>query len=314
VVVAPLGTGPETVRERTVLLSAVIAWYLLRGSLEMLRHGGPEFGRAVAAWVSLPMLLLGGAMLVRIALALVRPNSGAVTITQASQFNTVLLLSLLVVLPMVQFSLGYLVLIRMVRKLQHLSHHDGLTGLLNRRAFDERLRQELGTSTRAGLPLGLLMVDVDHFKRINDLHGHAGGDEALREVAARLKRAARGNDVVGRLGGEEFGVLLPATDAAGIRQAAERLRAAVGGTALSIVGRAQAVTVSVGASMRLSADDDAESMMRRADQGLYRAKEEGRDRVIFDTLAQVPPAPVPISAASPAASPGARAPQATPPR
>jgi diguanylate cyclase (GGDEF)-like protein len=306
--------GAELARERTVLLSLVVAWYVLNGGVELLRHGAAEFGRAAVAWVSLPMLLFGLAMLGRVPLALFRPDSGAVAITQAGQFNLVLLLSLLVVLPMVQFSLGFLVLVRLVRKLQHLSRHDALTGLLNRRAFDERLRQELGTSARTGLPLGLLMVDVDHFKRINDAHGHAGGDEALRQVARRLAEAARGNDVVTRLGGEEFGVLLPATDAAGIRQAADRLRRAVGGEPLAILGRAAAVTVSVGASMRLSADDDAEAMLRRADQGLYRAKAEGRDRVVFDTLAQVPPGAPPLSADASAAHPGARAPQATPPR
>jgi diguanylate cyclase (GGDEF)-like protein len=309
----PLGAAQETQLARTVVLSAALAWYLLRGGFELIRYGAAEFGRLLVGCVGFPLLAFGLAMLGRIPLAVLRPDSGAVSITQASHFNTTLLLGFLVVLPMLQFSLGFLVLVRMVRRLQHLSHHDALTGLLNRRAFDERLRQELAGSRRTGMPLGLLMVDVDHFKRINDRHGHAGGDEALRMVAHRLASAARSNDVVARLGGEEFGVLLPATDAAGIRHAAERLRHAVGGQALSIAGREQAVTVSVGASMRLATHDDAQALLRRADQGLYRAKAEGRDRVVFDTLEGVPAAPPEPSADAPVASPGVREPSATQP-
>jgi diguanylate cyclase (GGDEF)-like protein len=292
-VMAWLGTAPESAQWRTAVLSAVLSWLLWRAAFESHR-GRAEFGVFTVGLIGLPLALVGSAMAARGTLALALPQSGVATLTQATQFNVAMLLALVVLTAVFHFTLGYLVMSRMMASLRHLSSHDSLTALPNRRAFEQRLLQEIAASRRTELPLGLLMIDVDHFKRINDRFGHAGGDLALRRVADRLAQAARGNDVVARLGGEEFGVLLPATDAAGIRQAAERLRRAVGGQPLEIEGEHSLVTVSVGASMRLTEEHDAQAMLRRADQALYRAKGEGRDRVVFDTLAQVsdtPPRP-----------------------
>lgn len=284
---ALLGTGREAGVARTVALSGVSSWLMLRAAIELHRGAGAEFGRTGLAAVGAPMAVVGLVMAARVVMALVRPDSGATSITEVGQFNVSLLLIMAAVLALFHFSLGFLVMQRMVSELEHLSSHDSLTRLLNRRAFEQRLSSEIANGSRSGAPLGLMLIDIDHFKRVNDRFGHAAGDAVLREVADRLAQAVRRSDVLARLGGEEFGALLPSTNAAGIRQAAERLRMAVSGQPFASAEGPLAVTVSVGASMRLSGESDAEAMLRRADQALYRAKAEGRDRTAFDTLAQV---------------------------
>ncbi|HKX95369.1 MAG TPA: diguanylate cyclase [Methylibium sp.] len=162
-------------------------------------------------------------------------------------------------------------------ELARLVHLDGLTGLANRRAADERIESELARQRRHGGCVGLLLVDVDHFKRINDGHGHAVGDEVLRLVACCLRDTLRESDFCARFGGEEFVVLLPATDAAGTAAAAEKLRAAVAGLLPPPVGR---ITASFGAVSVCGTEvDPAGLLLERADAALYRAKARGRDRV-----------------------------------
>ncbi|HUL58765.1 MAG TPA: GGDEF domain-containing protein [Anaeromyxobacteraceae bacterium] len=156
---------------------------------------------------------------------------------------------------------------------------DPLTRLLNRGAFEEALAREVARARRGGTPLAVLIVDVDHFKRVNDGHGHAAGDAVLREIASRIAAAARGGDVVGRIGGEEMAVALPGADLAAAREAGERIRARVAGTALAAGALGLAVTVSIGAAALLAADADAAPLLARADARLYQAKRSGRDRV-----------------------------------
>ncbi|GIX22558.1 MAG: hypothetical protein KatS3mg121_1341 [Gammaproteobacteria bacterium] len=166
------------------------------------------------------------------------------------------------------------------RNLQRLAGRDALTQVMNRLAFDERLKEELSRARREGTPLSLLMVDVDHFKRFNDEHGHAEGDRALQAVARTLVSGSREHDVVARYGGEEFVVLLPATDAVGARVAAERLRRAVE----EIDGLARRVTISVGCATLLADAEsrrrgDPSALLAAADQALYAAKNAGRNCV-----------------------------------
>lgn len=286
-VLALLGSGRDAGVARTIALSSLSSWLMLRAAVELHRGARAEFGRGELAAVAAPMVAVGAVMALRVVVSVVRPEAGAASITQASVFNYGLLLTMAALLALFHFALGFLVLRRMVTELEHLSSHDSLTRLFNRRAFERRMSGEIAASHRTGTALGLLLVDIDHFKRVNDRFGHPAGDAVLRKVAERLAQAIRRNDVVARLGGEEFGVLLPATDAAGIRQAADRLRLAVSGRPLAVGESTLVVTVSVGASMRLSGETDAEAMLQRADQALYRAKAEGRDRTVFDTLAQV---------------------------
>ena len=172
-------------------------------------------------------------------------------------------------------------------RLQALSHTDALTGVGNRRLFDQRLHEEWQRGRRHGWSVALVMIDVDHFKRFNDHHGHQDGDACLRVVAQALQRCARrASDLVARYGGEEFVLILPHTSLADAAIVANRCLAAIDEAAIphgaSPLG--PRVTISVGvASIELAptSDSDVERLTRAADQALYRAKDGGRHRVEF---------------------------------
>ncbi|MDB5933292.1 MAG: hypothetical protein JWQ01_636 [Massilia sp.] len=155
---------------------------------------------------------------------------------------------------------------------------DSLTGLVNRRAFFERTESARLLATRLRSPIALMMIDIDHFKRLNDRFGHATGDEALRVFADTARQALRDHDIMGRLGGEEFALVLPATDLEGALQAAERLRTAVSAAVLPTSGHQYAMTVSIGVVV-IDPNEHINSALARADHALYAAKSAGRDRV-----------------------------------
>lgn len=154
---------------------------------------------------------------------------------------------------------------------------DGLTGLWNRSYFDHRLNQEISLARRISRPLGVVMVDIDHFKKINDSYGHPGGDEVLRTVAQMLVYNCRVEDVVCRYGGEEFGIIAPNTRCDQCGELAERLRAVIGNTDIKCRGTAIRVTMSFGVADLVGAA--GATMVELADAALYRAKAAGRDRV-----------------------------------
>jgi diguanylate cyclase (GGDEF)-like protein/PAS domain S-box-containing protein len=160
-------------------------------------------------------------------------------------------------------------------RLVALATTDPLTGLANRRTFHERLDAECARADRAGSPLALVMIDLDHFKRVNDTHGHQVGDEVLREVARRLQACRRREDVVARMGGEELAWLLPGADAAQGLAAAERLRRDIRSLPFDTAGRQ---TASIGVAVH--GDDGPAGLVRRADLALYRAKSGGRDACV----------------------------------
>ncbi len=159
---------------------------------------------------------------------------------------------------------------------------DPLTGCVNRRGLEQQLTRELARAERAAAPLALLAVDVDHFKCVNDDLGHLVGDAVLREIGAVLRAGARAGDVVARVGGEEFLVILPDTDAAGAAALAERVVAAAREHAYPSVPAGRRVTVSAGtaAIARITDLGVAEVLKARADQALYAAKQSGRDRAV----------------------------------
>jgi diguanylate cyclase (GGDEF)-like protein len=144
--------------------------------------------------------------------------------------------------------------------------------------FDAALRGRLDNLNRYGWQFGLMIVDIDCFKDINDEHGHTFGDAALIRVGATLAGAVRGGDIVARWGGEEFAILVEASDAAGIAETAERVRALVAQSEVRHEGLSTVVQVSVGGSLATS-DDTAESLFDRADRALYQAKRNGRNRI-----------------------------------
>lgn len=161
----------------------------------------------------------------------------------------------------------------LVQRLHQLARTDALTGLLNRRAFDEQLQREIQRTMRTSEPLALLLGDVDHFKQINDRRGHAAGDEALTHVAQTLTHTARTVDTVARVGGEEFALLLPGTDLDGALDAAERLRQA-------LADSPDGLTMSFGVVEAPHHGHTPDDLLRAADRALYTAKQRGRDRAV----------------------------------
>jgi diguanylate cyclase (GGDEF)-like protein len=162
---------------------------------------------------------------------------------------------------------------------------DPLTGLLNRRYFNEQIQKEAARSRRHGLRFSVLMLDIDHFKRINDTYGHPVGDLAIKAVASVCNKALRPQDILARYGGEEFVIALPHTDAEGAGAVAERIRQAVEQIELAAEPAPVRFTVSIGVAT-YKKDLPFEQIVGRADQALYQAKQTGRNRVVslpFDT-------------------------------
>ena len=165
-------------------------------------------------------------------------------------------------------------------QLRRMATTDGLTGTLNRARFLALGRRELERSLQAGRGLAVLMLDIDHFKLINDRYGHLAGDEALKHFVAQLRTGVRSIDLLGRLGGEEFAIVLPAIPGEAALQVAERLRARVAATPLVHGDHTIGITVSIGLAMARPTDRTIEQILARADARLYAAKDAGRDRVV----------------------------------
>ena len=155
---------------------------------------------------------------------------------------------------------------------------DGLTGMQNRRYFDDALREYLQEFRRIDRPVGLMILDLDHFKLVNDTHGHDVGDEVLRAVATCLRGMTRYHDVVARLGGEEFAVVTPNMDVELLARFAERIRKAIANMSIMSGNVRLKVTTSVGLAV-WDHKESAEDFYRRADRQLYEAKKQGRNRV-----------------------------------
>jgi diguanylate cyclase (GGDEF)-like protein len=163
---------------------------------------------------------------------------------------------------------------------QHLkqqSTHDGLTGMLNRGAVLDMLQERLQSGPHPARPLVVIMADVDLFKTINDNHGHLAGDAVLRALASAMASCLRGDDTVGRYGGEEFLLLLDETDAAGALQVAERIRLAIAALAVNYGGQTLQVTLSQGVALWMPGEETLDQLLQRADAALYQAKRQGRN-------------------------------------
>jgi len=162
------------------------------------------------------------------------------------------------------------------RRLAEMATTDALTGIRNRRAFDERLQHEFALALRHNLPISVMLLDVDHFKEFNDRKGHGAGDEALREMAQKLQAMIRSTDMVARYGGEEFIFVLPNT----ARENALMLAARIARTVAAMEGPAKGLTVSIGVAAKTAELLNRERLIALADEALYMAKETGRNRIV----------------------------------
>ncbi len=162
--------------------------------------------------------------------------------------------------------------------------HDSLTGIWNRGSILDTLNRELERSARSDDAVGILLVDVDYFKKINDTHGHLIGDDVLREVAHRISNAVRVYDSVGRYGGEELLIVLPGCSRDRLQEGAERIRSAIGSTPILLNGSRIPVTVSIGATVTAGGLTSDMEMLAAADRALYRAKKSGRNRTALSDL------------------------------
>jgi diguanylate cyclase (GGDEF)-like protein len=178
--------------------------------------------------------------------------------------------------------------IQLKDRIQDMAVRDGLTGLYNRRAFDEQLRHALGREDRQKGRLGLVLLDIDHFKKLNDTFGHPAGDAVLRHTAHVVEQHLRRADEAARFGGEEFALILPGTDEAGALRLAERVRGGVEKAQLVFEGARLSVTVSLGVAVWPSDGKDEEALLGAADRALYAAKQSGRNRVA--AASSLPPA------------------------
>jgi two-component system, cell cycle response regulator len=174
-------------------------------------------------------------------------------------------------------------LISAQEKLRFQATHDALTGLWNRGALLDLLHSEIERTLRTNASMGILMLDVDHFKPVNDNFGHLAGDAVLREVARRVQRATRPYDTTGRYGGEEFLVILPSCDCNQTMNSAERICASVAAAPFLVDGKEIRLTTSIGATVVPDYASSETEILSLADMGLYQAKSEGRNRAVLKT-------------------------------
>lgn len=195
-------------------------------------------------------------------------------------------------------SIGFLLLYSEILQgeMRQLARVDPLTGVKNRLALNEAVNQMLAQAARVERPLGVLMIDADHFKSVNDRFGHGGGDKVLLALVDAIRSTLRASNVIGRIGGEEFVVLAPDSSLEQVRVLAERIRATVEATPLMIDGHLLQLTVSIGVAVAQSGERDAAGLLRRADGALYAAKHAGRNRVVASDPPHAAPFLLPVVA------------------
>lgn len=263
--------------------AAGIAWILSRTAWVQWASLNAQFGRRAAVVVSGTHAAFGLLQWARSLHGLL--SSDPVPMHSQHAANELLVYALLVSAAVLNFVYLFLMVLRLTGRLTHLVEHDALTGLLNRRAMQDALAEQWSHWLRRREPFAVVSVDLDHFKQINDLWGHPAGDEVLRVTAALLVTGARSVDRVGRMGGEEFLLLLPGCRAEDAPLAAERLRQILATTPVELHGIGEVrVTGSLGVAAIEAGDLSPDEILQRADAALYAAKRAGRNRVAGPSL------------------------------
>lgn len=281
----------ESVVYRLLVLTPVIASINLAVMLTLWRHVRRD---QRAAYLPLFVVELVFMLQLCARTAYLLASEGQTLTFLGSQFlQTSGSLFVLIFLSVATMSCALIVLHQQAQALRRVSVTDALTGWLNRRAMNELAAREFRRCHTAADELFFITFDIDHFKSINDRHGHDVGDAALRHVTSLAAGAVRGNDALFRIGGEEFAVLVSGADAAHVHDIAERLRERIAAMPLGVDGATVPMTVSVGVARMDARDERWEQVLQRADKALYRAKEQGRNRVVVHapgSLAWVPAA------------------------
>ncbi|MEO6276641.1 GGDEF domain-containing protein [Roseateles sp.] len=260
------------------VVSGTAAVLMLAAGMTAWRHlGGATDGRRTPAPLALPLFLIALLMALRGADSFLHPGNTA-DIRLPSGFNLAFLWAALALTLLQNATLSFLVLMRLIRRIERLLERDPLTDTLNRRAFDQALDYAHAWFKR-GRGYALVMIDMDRFKQLNDTLGHAAGDTALRLMVHELQPCLREVDRFGRLGGEEFCVLLPDTDIAGAALVAERMRALVHAAPLRWLEQDWPLSASFGITEAERGDASSDAVLARADAAMYRAKGQGRNVV-----------------------------------
>lgn len=263
---------------RAAAMSAAMGMLLLPATLAALRLGWR--GEVSFRVVAVLLLLASGALWLRVGFAVWWLGVYPAELEPWQGWSSAIFMLAFMAVLAAGFGFVLASFERMASQMRQLASVDGLTGAVNHSTTVSLLAHALERGRREGQPVGFVMLDLDHFKRVNDQHGHAVGDQVLKAVAACTRSRLRGSDVLGRLGGEEFGLVLPATGVNGAKHLAEQVRLAVEALELQgEAGRQLRVTLSAGVA-EAARDDTPETLMHLADKALYQAKQKGRNRVI----------------------------------
>jgi diguanylate cyclase (GGDEF)-like protein len=277
---AGIGVSPGGGSVRVIMTSTVLALLALAMCRDLIVHARDDLHLRWPLVLGMPMIFAAVGFAFRAVRALLNPDSVASEMIRDSALNVGSALAYIVLTLAFHATLMALVAARLTAQLRHRSRHDGLTGLLDRRAIDEALQAQIQRSRRTGETFSVLMLDLDHFKAINDRFGHAVGDHALKHVAGLLREVLREVDSLGRIGGEEFLAMMPgaALDAAG--PVAERVRERLAASPMMLDSIPVPLSASIGMAQWSAPDEDASHLVGRADSALYAAKALGRDRVV----------------------------------
>jgi diguanylate cyclase (GGDEF)-like protein len=282
--------GDSTTTLRVCIFTAVASWPLAATGWRMVRwaQDSASVSPAIMVVMVAPAVLVMGLFWVRAGLVLLGTDSSAVNFDRGTDFDLIATVLFLIVLGAFNFSLASMVIGAMTERLRMLSDTDQLTELANRRVIMRRLEEEHARFQRSGHGYAVVMLDLDHFKAVNDSHGHAVGDQVLRAVAQELRDCQRRTDTLARIGGEEFLLLMPSTDIDGALAQARRICDRIAALKIATDAGELHITVSLGVAEALLSDASENALVNRADAALYRAKAAGRNRVEAADRALIP--------------------------